>query len=196
MKIRKGDRVRVLTGKDRGKEGVVMLALRFGQSGAATDAGIAVADAGPAAHSVVDAGPPPPPPPPLVVKSVDVVAKGAPSRVRWLVDGRVVGIGSGTLTVPDGTKSMVAEDLRWKSTATVPVTAGVVDYESVPTGTVQLVRTSDKTIIRLGDDDVSRQRKLKMVVGRYVFKVERDGKVKDIPVEVAAGKTITIDASR
>jgi hypothetical protein len=59
-----------------------------------------------------------------------------------------------------------------------------------------LVRTSDKTIIRLGDDDVSRQRKLKMVVGRYVFKVERDGKVKDIPVEVAAGKTITIDASR
>lgn len=27
MKIRKGDRVRVLTGKDRGKEGVVMLAL-------------------------------------------------------------------------------------------------------------------------------------------------------------------------
>jgi large subunit ribosomal protein L24 len=27
MKIRKGDRVRVLTGKDRGKEGVVMFAL-------------------------------------------------------------------------------------------------------------------------------------------------------------------------
>jgi len=174
--------------------GVVMIALRFGESGTGTDGGVVVADAGPAA--VVDAGPPPPPPPPVVKKTVDVVAKGAPARVRWLVDGRVVGIGSGTLTVPAGAKSMVAEDLRWKSTATVPVVGGIVDYDTVPTGTVQLVRTSDKTIIRLGDDDVSRQRKLKLVVGRYVFKVERDGKVKDIPVEVAAGKTITIDASR
>ena len=177
----------------------VAVALRAGKGGPGAAADVVV-DAG--VRSVVDAGaalPPPPPPPPLPlppVTMVNVAARGAPARIRWVVDGIVVGMGSGTLRLPVGTAKLVAEDLRWKSTATVPVVDGVASYDMVPTGVVQLVRTSDQVIIRLGDDDVSRQRKLKLVVGRYLFKVERDGKVRDVPVEVVAGKTSTIDGMR
>ena len=174
---------------------VVAVALRAGKGGAGAAADV-VADAG--VRSVVDAGaaPSPPAPPAPPAKLVDVAARGAPARIRWVVDGTVVGMGSGTLRLPVGTTKLVAEDLRWKSTATVSVVDGVANYDTVPTGVVQLVRTSDQVIIRLGDDDVSRQRKLKLVVGRYLFKVERDGKVRDVPVEVVAGKTITIDGMR
>ncbi len=174
---------------------VVAVALRAGKGGAGVAADVAV-DAG--VRSVVDAGAAPLPPPPSSppVKMVDVAARGAPARIRWVVDGTVVGMGSGTLRLPVGTATLVAEDLRWKSTATVVVVDGVANYDTVPSGIVQLVRTSDQVTIRLGDDDVSRQRKLKLVVGRYLFKVERDGKIRDVPVEVVAGKTITIDGMR
>lgn len=166
---------------------------------------IAAGRRGQGGDPVVDAGagttappsPPttPPPPPPVVAPAtVDVRAVNTPSRVRWRAGDAVVGLGSGTLTVPAGTKSLIAEDLRWKATATVTVTDGVADYDSAPAGIVQLVRTDDKTRVTLAGDDISRQRKLKLPVGRYVFVVERKGQKKEVPVEVTAGKTFTVDA--
>jgi hypothetical protein len=156
-------------------------------------------DAGPAvtAPPPPPVTPPPPPPPPVVAPAtVEVKAVNTPARVRWRVGDTVVGLGSGTLTVPAGTASLIAEDLRWKSTATVGIANGVADYDSAPAGVVQLVRTDDKTVVTLAGDDISRQRKLKLPVGRYVFVVERKGQKKEIPVEVMVGKTFTVDAGR
>jgi len=139
---------------------------------------------------------PPPPPPVVVPATIEVRAVNTPSRVRWRVGDTVVGLGSGALTVPRGTTSLIAEDLRWKSTATVAITDGVADYDSAPAGIVQLVRTDEKSTVTLAGDDISRQRKLKLPVGRYVFVVERKGQKKEIPVEVTAGRTFTVDAGR
>ncbi len=156
--------------------------------------------------TAVDAGlavPPPPtpltPPPPAPVvapATVEVRAVNTPSRVRWRVGDTVVGLGSGALTVPRGTTSLIAEDLRWRSTATIGIADGILDYDSAPAGFVQLVRTDERTTVTLAGDDVSRQRKLKLPVGRYVFVVERRGQRKEIPIEVTVGKTFTVDAGR
>lgn len=190
----------VLTPKSRSGPPVLLIAVGLVVVIVAVIAAVvAIGQRRPAAPAVVDAGPPaPPPPPPVVVAptTVEVRAVNTPSRVRWRVGDAVVGLGSGTLTIPAGTTSLIAEDLRWKSTATVGVVDGVVDYDSAPAGVVQLVRTDDKTTVTLAGDDISRQRKLKLPVGRYVFVVERRGKKKEIPVEVTAGRTFTVDAGR
>jgi hypothetical protein len=166
---------------------------RFGGSSntSSADAGVAVvADAGPAVT------PPPPPPPPPVAKPVSVKTPNAPSRVRWLVGDAVVGLGAGSVFVPAGTTNLVAEDLRWKVRSTVAINGGVADYGALPTGQVQLVRTSDRIKVTLGDDDVSRQRKLKLVAGHYVFKVEKAGSKKELPVEIKGGETVSLDVAR
>ena len=49
MKIKKGDRVRVLTGKDRGKEGVVMFA--FPREGTVIVEGVSVTVVAPATYA-------------------------------------------------------------------------------------------------------------------------------------------------
>lgn len=164
---------------------------RFGGTSTSptTDAGVAVvADAGPAVVA--------PPPPPPVAKPVSVKTPNAPARVRWLVGDTVVGLGAGSVFVPPGTTNLVAEDMRWKVRSTVPINAGVADYGALPTGQVQLVRTNDRIKVTLGDDDVSRQRKLKLVAGRYVFKVEKAGSTKDLPVEIKGGETVSLDVAR
>jgi len=150
------------------------------------DAGVAVAP------PVVDAGPPPPPAvkPPITIKTT------GPTRVRWLIDSKVVGLGAGSVSAPAGTSSLVAEDLRWKSRVTVPVNNGLADYEAMPSGTIQLIRTSDKITVKLGDDDVSRLRKIKLVAGRYVFKVEKAGSTREIPVDVKVNQTISLDVAK
>jgi serine/threonine-protein kinase len=192
----------VLTPKPRSGPPVLLIAVGLVVVVVAvTAAVVAIGQRRPAAPAVVDAGPPapppPPPPPPVVAPTtVEVRAVNTPSRVRWRVGDAVVGLGSGTLTIPAGTTSLVAEDLRWKATATVSVVNGVVDYDSAPSGIVQLVRTDDNTTVTLAGDDISRQRKLKLPVGRYVFVVERRGTKKEIPVEVTAGRTFTLDAGR
>jgi hypothetical protein len=168
---------------------------RFGgsPSTSTTDAGVAVvADAGPA----VVTPPPPPPPPPAVAKALSVKTPNAPSRVRWFVGESVVGVGTGSVFVPAGTTNLVAEDMRWKVRSTVPINGGVADYGALPTGQVQLVRTSDRIKVTLGDDDVSRQRKLKLVAGHYVFKVEKAGSKKELPVEIKGGETVSLDVAR
>jgi serine/threonine-protein kinase len=172
----------------------IVAAGRRGQTAGGVDAGTVVTAPPPPPTT---SPPPPPPPPPVVAPAtVDVRAVNTPSRVRWRAGDAVVGLGSGTLTVPAGTKSLIAEDLRWKSTATVAVVDGVADYDSAPAGIVQLVRTDDKTTVTLAGDDISRQRKLRLPVGRYIFVVERKGQKKEVPIEVAAGKTFTVDAGR
>ncbi len=164
-----------------------------GSPGTSTaDAGMpVVADAGPPA--VV---PPPPPPPPVAPRPISVKTPNAPSRVRWFAGDVVVGIGAGSVFAPAGTKNLIAEDMRWKVRSTVPVNAGVADYGALPTGQVQLVRTSDRIKVTLGDDDVSRQRKLKLVAGHYVFKVDKAGSKKDIPVEIKGGENLSLDVAR
>lgn len=156
-----------------------------GTGSAVVDAGVAVAP------PIVDAGPPPPVEPAPVT-----VATKAPSKIKWSFDDVVVGVGVGSVRVPAKATALVAEDMRWHSKVSVPVVAGVADYEAVPAGVVQLVRTSDAIVVRLGDDDVSRQRKLKLVVGRYVFKITKGGSTREIPVEVKDGQTISLDVAR
>ncbi|MDP2345230.1 MAG: serine/threonine-protein kinase [Deltaproteobacteria bacterium] len=188
------------------------------------DAGVVAApsviDAGSKAVEVVDAGavvvvvppivPPVVPPivPPVVVPvvppivpviaggKIEIRAKGAPTRVRWRAGDVVVGVGSGPLTVPAGTRALIAEDLRRGFTVEVPVLDGEANYGALPTGVVLLVRTNEKTVVTLGDDDVSLQRKLKLVAGRYRFKVVRGDRVKETTIEVQAGKEHVLDAGR
>ncbi len=128
-------------------------------------------------------------------RTVEIKAVQAPARIRWRAGDSVVGVGSGALTVPAGTHELIAEDLRWGSRAVVAVVDGAVDYRSVPTGVVQL-RIDEGTTVRLGDDDVSRQRRLTLPVGHYVFVVERNGRRRDVAVDVTAGKTLPLDAVR
>ena len=153
-----------------------------------------VADAGTAAAKV-DAGVVVVGPPAVrAVKSVDV--RGAPDRIRWTAGGVVLGVGSGRLTVPEGTKTLTAEDLRRGLKVDVPLVEGVADYSALPTGTVQLVRTSDKIKVTLGSDDISVQRKLKLVVGRYRIKIVRGNAVRETTIEVLAGKEQVLDVSK
>ncbi len=172
--------------------GVVGLGVAY-KSGVFGGGSAAVVDAG-----VVDAGgqASPPPPPPVVAKTVQVTAKNTPARIRWKARDEIVGLGSGVLTVPVGTTMLIAEDLRWHSLASVPVKDGVADYEAVPKGIIQLVRTSDRIKVMLGDDDISKQRRVNLPPGRYLVKIENGAKRKEIPVDIVAGKTITIDVAR
>ena len=73
---------------------------------------------------------------------------------------------------------------------------GVVDYATVPTGVVSLLRVDSETSVRLAGDDVSRQRRLTLPVGRYVFVIERGERQREVPVDVVAGVTVSLDAAR
>ncbi len=167
-----------------------------GVASAVADAGTSIPVVPPPPPGQPPPPPPPPPPPAGAFPTATVQAKNTPARIRWRAGDTVVGLGSGTLTVPAGTMMLIAEDLRWHTLASVPVIAGVADYEAVPKGTVQLVRTSDAIKVTLGDDDISKQRRLNLPVGRYIFTVEKGGKKREVPVEIVAGKTITIDVAR
>ncbi len=166
---------------------------------AAVDAGKALpVDAGLTASpprlgqgSSVDAGVVVSAPRPAVV----VQALHAPTRIRWRAGDVVVGIGSGSLVVPAGTKVLMAEDLRRGSAVEVPINGGEADYGALPTGTVLLVRT-DNAKVTLGDDDVSLQRKLKLVAGRYRFKVVKGTRLKETTIDVLAGKEHLLDAGK
>ncbi len=123
-------------------------------------------------------------------------ARRAPARVRWSVGDTVLGVGEGSLSVPAGTRTLRAEDLRRRIAHDVPVVDGVVDYGALPTGNVLIVRAGPKARVLLGDDDVTTVRRLPLPVGRYRFRVVRPGQTKEIPVEVAARRDVTLDASR
>jgi serine/threonine-protein kinase len=175
-----------------------------GAGHAAVDAGTPVSDAGVVA---VDAGtttavtppkpePPPPPPTTPAPATVTVTARRAPSRIRWRAGDVVVGVGEGPLTIPADARSLRADDLRRHVEHSVPIVDGVVDYGALPTGTVIVVRVGPGVHVKIGDDDVSVHRKLVLVAGAYRFRVERGATVKEVNVEVAPGRTFTLDAAR
>jgi hypothetical protein len=50
--------------------------------------------------------------------------------------------------------------------------------------------------VRRAGDDVPRQRRLTLPVGRYVFVIERGERQREVPVDVVAGVTVSLDAAR
>ena len=149
----------------------------------------AVVDAGVAPTPVVDAGPPPP--------ALITVKTNAPTRIRWSHGDKVVGLGKGSVRVPEGTPILKALDTRWLVESDVPIKSGVADYDALPTGTVNLVRINTRsTKVTLGDDDVTLQRRLTLVEGRYTFVVERSGRKSEQVVVLHPGQSFTIDGNK
>ena len=162
--------------------------------GNAVDAGVVASnvDAGVRA----DAGTPTvlvkPPPPEMVT-----VTARAPSRIRWKAGETVVGLGDGLLNLPKTQKQLTAEDLRRGFSIDVEIVDGVADYNTVASGTVIIVRKGEGITITLGADDISTQRRLKLPVGRYRFKVVgKNGTVKETPIEVQLNGQHTLDAGK
>ncbi len=148
---------------------------------------------GPRDAGVIDSAPPPPPPPPAPAAGTQVTARRAPVRILWQVGDTTIGLGEGTFTVPAGTRVLRARDPRRGFAVDVPVVEGVVDYEPVLSATVMLVRT-DGARVTLGNDDVTRARRIPVPPGRHVFRVERGGRSRDIPIEVGPRGSATVDA--
>ena len=84
--------------------------------------------------------------------------------------GVLVGRGAGALTVPPGTRSVVATDPKRFGRTIVPVVAGVADYAAQPHGTIT-IDAKPACEVKLGEEPLGKTpiRSVDVVAGTYTL---------------------------
>ncbi len=116
----------------------------------------------------------------------------APAHIAWIVGGRVVARGIGSITLPPGKHAVLARDTTRDVDTLVPVTGRRIDYQKLPRGTLD-VRVFPTAQIWAGRDRLGEAPlKISVVAGRYKLRL-KDGDVEATKVvEVAGGKVTPV----
>ncbi len=143
-----------------------------------------LAGAAPAHDAGVDVKPPPP-----RIK----VATVAPPKIEFRTEGgQVLGRGGDTLSVPAGTKRVIAVDRKRGVSTPMPLTGGALDYGALPTGTITIKQTK-RIYVWLSADRLVGDAPITVVAGTYQLRIT--GKEPEVTrsLTVKPGQQVVID---
>ncbi len=122
------------------------------------------------------------------------VRTDGPAYVKWsLPEGRSLGQGAGTFSVPEGTAGLVALDARRGVRATVPIKDGTADYGTLPKGEL-VVRARPWADVTLGIEALGQTpiQKVAVIAGTYKVELVWNDVKKTQMVKIAPGETKTV----